>query len=376
MQAKVVTHSYVASFRGMFPWRSEPRTLADAAIRRAIEVTLKTTDATVIGLPPPVRLRACGAVRAWEEARKSVGAAGRTLTAQLADTAIAPLGLLQEHQQFIHQHCSLDFEDRFARTLLRHSVMSIYRQAFWSRGGALFEPTAALHRLLEQADVAHDLPIDLVRLPAPAVCIVPVPAVRDAEGGFQAMMVFEHAPPTDRAGFQRCLTFVLHGKRGEEAVVLGIPNATQSVAEAFSAALEHISFRQPVDEERTRDAEETFGIWQRHLDYAVKVLLYTGLHAEHVCEERSYSNSPREFPGLGKRKRELRMAQVEQLYDRYIVGPAVLADADSARADDSGEGRVAPHWRRGHFRLQPHGPQSALRKVLFIAPTVVRADRM
>ncbi|MGB7988144.1 MAG: hypothetical protein WCF44_02030 [Candidatus Methylophosphatis roskildensis] len=41
-----------------------------------------------------------------------------------------------------------------------------------------------------------------------------------------------------------------------------------------------------------------------------------------------------------------------------------------------GHGEVSPHLRRGHFRMQPHGPQMSLRKVIFIAPTWVRADRL
>jgi hypothetical protein len=39
-------------------------------------------------------------------------------------------------------------------------------------------------------------------------------------------------------------------------------------------------------------------------------------------------------------------------------------------------GEVSPHWRRGHFRMQTHGPQLSLRKVIFITPTVVRTDRL
>jgi hypothetical protein len=81
---------------------------------------------------------------------------------------------------------------------------------------------------------------------------------------------------------------------------------------------------------------------------------------------------------LGRRKREAQIQQVEQLYDRYIVGPESLAEMLGDRLDVGGAGghELLAHWRRGHFRLQPHGPRSWLRKVLFIPPTVVRADRL
>jgi hypothetical protein len=37
-------------------------------------------------------------------------------------------------------------------------------------------------------------------------------------------------------------------------------------------------------------------------------------------------------------------------------------------------GSVAAHWRRGHWRNQPHGPQLSLRKLLWIRPTLVNAE--
>jgi hypothetical protein len=32
---------------------------------------------------------------------------------------------------------------------------------------------------------------------------------------------------------------------------------------------------------------------------------------------------------------------------------------------------VSPHWRVGHYRMQPHGPQNSLRKLIFVAPVLV-----
>jgi hypothetical protein len=41
-----------------------------------------------------------------------------------------------------------------------------------------------------------------------------------------------------------------------------------------------------------------------------------------------------------------------------------------------GFGRLTPRWRRGHLRMQAHGPHMTLRKPIFVMPTVVRADRL
>jgi len=58
-------------------------------------------------------------------------------------------------------------------------------------------------------------------------------------------------------------------------------------------------------------------MWQRPLLY----LRSDGSELRHL---QPYSAAPKAFPGLGRRKREEKLAQVDQLYDRYIVGPASL----------------------------------------------------
>jgi len=36
---------------------------------------------------------------------------------------------------------------------------------------------------------------------------------------------------------------------------------------------------------------------------------------------------------------------------------------------------MSPHWRRGHWTIQAHGPRHSLRKIIWIKPMIVRADR-
>lgn len=46
-----------------------------------------------------------------------------------------------------------------------------------------------------------------------------------------------------------------------------------------------------------------------------------------------------------------------------------------APGDGAGSGvTTSPHWRRGHFRSQPHGPGNTLRKRVFIEPVMVNAE--
>lgn len=74
---------------------------------------------------------------------------------------------------------------------------------------------------------------------------------------------------------------------------------------------------------------------------------------------------------MGSRKAAKLRRQTERLYDRVVLGP------DTLPAHLHGvSGEMSPHWRRGHFRMQAHGPRLSLRKVMFISPTIVRADRL
>lgn len=113
------------------------------------------------------------------------------------------------------------------------------------------------------------------------------------------------------------------------------------------------------------------------LDYAIKMLLYLAVRDAHVVRDRAYTGASRDLKGLGKRRRTERLAEIELLYDRYIAGPAVLdLEAAPSPSTDGENGGVRGHWRRAHFRMQPHGPNSSLRKLTFIGPTIVRPDRL
>ncbi len=57
-----------------------------------------------------------------------------------------------------------------------------------------------------------------------------------------------------------------------------------------------------------------------------------------------------------------------RIYDRVVLGPADFVHHQC--------GESSPHLRRGHFCLQSCGTQSSLRKVIFLAPTWVRGDRL
>jgi hypothetical protein len=77
---------------------------------------------------------------------------------------------------------------------------------FWRRGGALLEPTEALHRLLDHSDIGMEIPMAALSLPSRAINIIPPPAIRDRHNGLASPLIFDHlTPPNGPAN--RCVTF-------------------------------------------------------------------------------------------------------------------------------------------------------------------------
>jgi hypothetical protein len=63
----------------------------------------------------------------------------------------------------------------------------------------------------------------------------------------------------------------------------------------------------------------------------------------------------------------------------HLVGTQFAATMDRAREEIAWQASVAgsprrPHWRRGHWRNQPYGPQLSLRRLTWIRPTLVSAS--
>lgn len=342
------------------------------AIREAMVATIQAIDHRFDRLPVPVRYRASGSIDAWSAVRRVAGRDGARLTARLTNPNCDALDLPEILDDFIVKSLGMDPSDEDRRSTTNVVVRSAVSQAFWLRQGLLYEPTSALHRLLEESDISDDVPLALLRLPAQALCIVPEPALRDRRDGFKAVMVFEHVLPDGEFGGGRWLTFFVWPHDGSRQELLGmeglrvyVGDSARSVGEVISA----MSARDGPDNEVTT-------LWRLALDYAVKMLLYLSLDNTPVILERPHSTAPRIFTGMGKRKRLERLETIAGLYDRYVVGPAVLPKALGTSIGNGSGREVCAHWRRGHFRIQAFGPGSGQRRLIFVMPTLVRADRL
>ncbi|RKE23962.1 hypothetical protein B0G76_8664 [Paraburkholderia sp. BL23I1N1] len=338
----------------------------------ALEKSIQTHDALYARLPASVRYRATGALTAWREFRREAEAfAPASLASMLR--ADPPTKLVQDFAEVTRRMLPHGVEGVPPEDLAVHASHSVIWQAFDERLGALYEPTPALHRLLEQAYIADDVPVGALELPVETLCIIPEPSRWTQPGECESIALFRGTKPTSH-GTSQIISFVTCSRRADvrrsvliDALDMSLDDPGRTVRELLDDAFAE---PQPGDEEIRQH-------WRHALDYAIKMLLYLTARDAHVVHDRAYTQAPREFGGLGKRRRAERLAQIEQLYDRHIVGPAILdAESMGSLLADGVHHEVRGHWRRPHFRMQPYGPNSSLRKLAFIGPTIVRPDRL
>ena len=239
---------------------------------------------------------------------------------------------------------------------------------FWSRANTILELTPALEQWLVRSDLGADIPFDFLRPPAPA-CFI-----RFGDHLQQAILPLQ----TDQGVFNRVDgAYVFESFRDGRRIVALLPvyapacGAKGAGVGMFDMIVEDEAL--PLVEAIKR-IDHSNEFWQHSQSVAqlcVKVFLYLRAAQAQQVGENLYSKTLANLQRVGQKKAAKVHRQLEKLYDRIILGPQTVA------IHAHGEhGEVSPHWRRGHFRMQPHGRQNQLRKVLFIAPMLVRGDRL
>jgi len=353
----------------------DPHDSVLALLKSAIEKSIHSEDEVYARLPIPVRYRASGAIEAWKQFRQATGSSGAEFSRLLVTEEIAHL--LEKFETYIRTWTGRPLSAVTDASGVWHAKRSVVWQAFSESRGALYEPTPAMHRLLDASYIADDVPVGMIQLPANALCIIPDPLWWDHDGGIEAITILRHEQGTEgqRHGWLSFMAWTHHRQRSHRSAnVLQLSLADPQ--RTIRSLVEQI-----VPQEGRIDAEPNAQnareYWTQVLDYAIKMLLYLTVRDAQVVHDRAYTDAPRTLSGLGKRKRAERLAEIEQLYDRHIVGPAILdMELSSGVPSDGPHREVRGHWRRPHFKMQPHGPHSSLRKLAFVGPTIVRPDRL
>lgn len=256
-------------------------------------------------------------------------------------------------------------------------------------GYTFFKLEDALVELLEQTDLDDDIPLSYL-IPPYEMVYVELGTER-ALGTFlpnveTGLHVLEGAY-VERGFHRECgdsLYFVMTGSPiGHQhaaddatmAVLLPLADLQAPLGKTLDAAFH-----------RARDAASSMGLRTmpekmlkpilESLILVAKALLYISLpdarkqiHAERTEMEKGF----RALKSSAKRAKAQR--KLSRTYDYILVSAPPAARPGTGQANATGVRTVKPHWRRGHYRLHRHGPALALRKLLFIAPTLVASER-
>lgn len=260
------------------------------------------------------------------------------------------------------------------------SVMLFARQTASPQPQFLVEDE--LVELLEQTDISDDLPVAVLTLPYPR-CYIELGRSRTVG----------HRVPNPATGLHilegAYLETGTSAERGPGIFVmltgspLGRDNAMDDATNSLfvSTANPQQSLRTALLNARRDSAElaselglvpnmpEYFKHEFEALKLLAKVLLYLNLPQARKDVRKELTEAWR---AVVAKKNPAKRARAEKELRRLADYILVTAPPEQreAGANPSGKG-VKSHWRRGHYRLQAHGPQHSLRKVLFVQPTLV-----
>lgn len=320
-------------------------------------------------LPHPILARRANAVDAWQHwtayrktktAQPVTGADMDSLERSFGRAVQAFEGALLDDPVWRFPYVKKPHNLSYNVTVLTAPLM------FWLRPHVLIEMTPPLECLLDRSDLGDDLPLDQLRPPSPA-CFI-----RFGEAAQRAIV-----PP--HSGTATCTVdgaYVFEARKDGQRIVTVVGVGTSGPHLAISATELVID-----DERRTINelvtstcASETGPVSPEYhrtlVQMCMKVFMYWNSDQSLRRDSQPYTEAVRRLQKLGPKKAARVGRHADAVFDRVILGPLELPTGNGGAG-----GEKQTHWRRGHFRMQAHGPQLSLRKVIFIAPVLVRADR-
>jgi len=347
----------------------------DPAIRASTVVTLD-------GLPYPVRFRNQGALDKWQ-CLFNAHEWGQWMWDEWAKPQATCLDCINELCWQVDQH--LERHSRYGRPpgWAVATFATVVRWAanihFERQRGAVIETTPALDTLLMHSDIDDTLPMRSFSPPFGAQYLQLNRATAEhfrtakdrADGRWiDGIFCYVSRPSRsdDRNDFITVIELVIiygSNDNGISGHLLRGPLIApdQPVTEWVNGILTpHGGQRTPQDE-----------VLMKLINSVVKVFLYLGLKDARKEINTDYSVALKRLAGVGPKKQAKLQRRLDSLYDRITIGPA---SAPTILPAPGAAGIRAPHWRRGHFREQPCGPARSSRKLIFVAPILIHADRM
>lgn len=217
-------------------------------------------------------------------------------------------------------------------------------------GPKTFRPTAQQCRALEQIEV--NINVKEYAQPYPAILIEPPAGMY---GPFKAVLSY-HLP-------------------AQNYVVLGLlsDDHTEDIvtcAKEDGNEMEVVLNKFRPDSRKF--AKEATAIYRVAVN-ACLALVNFGCHKTHLFAKQVESD--RRLAGEQSERGAKARDRIKQAVSIVTFAQEVhLHDGDNPAHTGPQGGSVTPHWRRGHWRMQVHGPKNSLRKRVLIKPVLVRAD--
>ncbi|MET3115812.1 hypothetical protein AAKU64_000015 [Undibacterium sp. GrIS 1.8] len=355
-------------------------------LRRRLTITQltpliqKTMIRELGDLPYPVEFRNSAALEGWQRILNS-NESGKALLQRWSKPEFTCEAGMLAVENFLFSLISLDRSgdaERW-RSIVNGIAIHISSNLLYARRqGTLIETTAALETLLTHADVDQAFPMGMLALPFAAQYLrfgdqaahsLPCffeDAEAVADGVFCFVSNTQESLDTQISAKQLQLIFVIK-RHNRHHGFLRLEHPIESPQMLLSDWV-----RQLADKEKSIKIVDQKQITDL-VNYVAKVFLYLGLKEARHIQINDYSDAQQRMQGIGPKKQAKLGRKITSLYDRIMVGPQGLIATH--QYDVSGHA-VAPHWRRGHFRMQTHGVGSKERKLIFVAPVLVRADRL
>jgi hypothetical protein len=332
----------------------------------------------LFGRPYPIQFRAQGALDAWTHTLGNTGLWPRwqdpgTLCWEIRREILRQLEYMHPRSSVAGQ---ISAEDR-QRLAFQVSTNLKYHLS----EGTVIEATAALETLLANSDVDLSLPMSMVAPPYRAQYLrfgevamryLNVPDPQSPDHVFDGVFCFltRHTSTGDQGEKCWTLELVFISKRqdsyGGHVSLLGeTDRGDMTVGEWLTEILGNV---------QAADESEIYRSMHAAVSYVVRVFLYMALKQARVTPHCEYDEALRRAAGLGERKRAKLLQRSGSLYNGILVGPDALA---APGASEGATGcSVAPHWRRGHFRMQRFGAGNQQRKLIFITPLLIHAEQL
>lgn len=346
------------------------------------------TDAAVMRLPHPARMvPTMGPF--FDALEQMLGREWPIIRAELADdTAVLP--------EAIRRMTTVHRLPRFTEIL----TTSTFMPGGTEQGGALGLLAYLRHRvapaphfllddhlvgLLEHTDIAQDLPLSMFNLPyrrfyvelgRGRTCGCTIPNALSGDHVLEGAYV-ERGQHVDGDYIYLVLTGSPLGKTDAAddatlSMALPVADLDRPIHEVITEAHRRAQLEAAPaglvlsPDEWTNDAFKAVML-------LAKALLYIGMPGTRRALHPEKTEALKSF-GLIKStaKRAKAQRRLDRAYDYVLV--TAQPEHEGVAGNLARSGAMRAHWRRGHYRMQAHGPQHSQRKLIFLQPMLVGAS--